>query len=126
MMLKFRFLLWAFGLIMRTHARKKGDFYQHLQGKDFVFQLQTEDQSICRHYQIAGGTVKSNSGAHSDPALTISFRSAEQGVANIVAMKKDKNALMKAIQNKDILVSGDLSLVMWLMAASKHLKPRKK
>jgi ubiquinone biosynthesis protein UbiJ len=39
---------------------------------------------------------------------------------------KDKNAFMKGIQEKDIRIDGDLSLVMWFQGIVKHVKPKSK
>jgi ubiquinone biosynthesis protein UbiJ len=39
---------------------------------------------------------------------------------------KDKNAFMKGIQEKDIKIDGDLSLVMWFQSIVKHVKPKSK
>lgn len=123
-MFKFRALLWALGLMMRRAARKNPEFRQKLEGKDFVFQLQTVDESIVRHYKIANQQVKSRRRSHYQPAFVISFKNAETGLR--ILTSKDKNAFMKGIQEKDIIITGDLSLVMWFQSISKYLKPTKK
>jgi hypothetical protein len=124
LMIKFRLLLWALSLLMKKSAKKNPDFQKQLEGKDFAFQLQTEDGAIVRQFVIKDQTVKSKAKAHQDPAFTISFKDADTGLA--ILTSKDKNAFMKGIQDKDIKISGDLSLVMWFQGISKHLKPKKK
>ena len=123
-MFKFRALLWALGLLMRKSARKNPDFRKQLAGKDFVFQLQTENGKIVRHYKVANDKVVSKGRAHKKPAFTISFKDAETGLR--IMTSKDKNAFMKGIQEKDIVISGDLSLLMWFQGITKHLKSSKK
>lgn len=123
-MIKFQLLLWALGLLMKKAARKNPDFRKQLDGKDFAFQLQTEDGGIVRHYVIANNSVSSKRKAHNNPAFTISFKNADTGLR--ILTSKDKNAFMKGIQEKDIKIAGDLSLVMWFQGVSKYLKPKKK
>lgn len=123
-MFKFRALLWALGLMMRRAARKNPDFRKQLDGKDFVFQIQTVDESIVRHYKIANQQVKSRRRSHYEPAFVISFKDAPTGLR--ILTSKNKNAFMKGIQDKDIIITGDLSLVMWFQSISKYLKSAKK
>ncbi|MAD44678.1 MAG: helicase [Oceanospirillaceae bacterium] len=123
-MFKFRMLLWALALMMKKAARKNPDFRKQLEGKNFAFQLQTVDGAIARQFTVADNAISSRGKAHQDPAFTISFKDAETGL-NILT-SKDKNAFMKGIQDKDITIDGDLSLVMWFQSVSKYLKPRKK
>ena len=53
------------------------------------------------------------------------FRSGDGEVGLKVLTSKNPNAFMKAIQDKDVVISGDLSLVMWFQGISKYLKPSK-
>lgn len=123
-MIKFRLLLWALGLMMKKGAKNNPDFQKQLEGKDFAFQIQTQDGGIVRHYVIKDQKVKSKGRAHAEPAFTISFKDAETGLGIMTA--KDKNAFMKGIQDKNIVISGDFSLVMWFQGIVKYLKPKKK
>lgn len=123
-MIKFPLLLWALSLLMKKAARKNSDFRKQLEGKDFAFQLQTADGNIVRQFVVANNSIRSKRKAHSNPAFTISFKNADTGLR--ILTSKDKNAFMRAIQDKDIAISGDLSLVMWFQSVSKYLKPSKK
>lgn len=123
-MLKFRLLLWALSLLMKKAAKKSPGFQQQIENKDIAFQIQTTDARIVRQFVIANGVVKSRSKALAEPAFTIAFKDQDTGVR--IMTSKDKNAFMKAIQEKDIQVSGDLSLFMWFQGAMKHLKNKKK
>lgn len=123
-MIKFRMLLWLLGYMMKKNARANEDFQKQLQDKDFAFQMQTDDGSVVRSFRIKDQRIKSKGKAHQEPAFTISFKDAEAGLRILTA--KDKNAFMKGIQDKDIKVTGDLSLVMWFQGIAKYLKPRKK
>lgn len=48
--MKFRFLLWAMGLLMARASRNNPAFQQQLKGKDLVFQMQTLDGKVARHF----------------------------------------------------------------------------
>jgi ubiquinone biosynthesis protein UbiJ len=122
--MKFRMLLWALGLMMKKASKNNSDFQKQLVGKDFAFLLQTLDGKLARHYIVKDGRVKSKAGVVTDPAFSISFKDAETGMYIMTA--KDKNAFMKGIQDKDIKIDGDLSLVMWFQGIVKHVKPRSK
>ncbi|WP_320819820.1 helicase [Thalassolituus sp.] len=122
-MIKFRLLLWALALLMKKAAKKNPDFQQQLEGKDFAFQLQTVDGAVVRQYRVLNNTIRSKGKAHKLPAFTIAFRDADIGLK--VLTSKNPNAFMKAIQDKDVVISGDLSLVMWFQGISKYLKPSK-
>lgn len=122
--MKFRMLLWALGLMMKKASKNNPDFKKQLTGKDFAFQIQTLDGKTARHYIVKDERVKSSSGMAKDPAFSISFKDADTGLYIMTA--KDKNAFMKGIQEKDIKIDGDLSLVMWFQGIVKHVKPKSK
>jgi hypothetical protein len=122
--MKFRMLLWALGLMMKKASKNNPDFIKQLVGKDFSFQIQTQDGQIVRHFVVKDERIKSKSGSATDPAFSISFKDAETGLYIMTA--KDKNAFMKGNQEKDIKIAGDLSLVMWLQSIVKHIKPKSK
>ncbi|WP_300428525.1 helicase [uncultured Thalassolituus sp.] len=120
-MIKFRLLLWLMARMMKKAAKTNAEFRAQLEGQDFVFQIQTEDKQTVRHFVVKDGKVKSKGKAHADPAFTISFVSAHKGLKIMTA--KDRNAFMRGIQEKDILLSGDLTKLMWFQGISKYLKP---
>lgn len=122
--MKFRMLLWALGLMMKKASKNNPDFQKQLVGKDFSFLLQTLDGKLARHYIVKDGRVRSKSGSVADPAFSISFKDADTGMYIMTA--KDKNAFMKGIQEKNIKIDGDLSLVMWFQGIVKYVKPRSK
>ena len=121
--MKFSMLLWALGLMMKKASKNNPDFKKKLVGKDFAFQIQTQG-GITRHYIVKNERVTSTSGPAKDPAFSISFKDADTGM--LIMTAKDKNAFMKGIQEKDIKIDGDLSLVMWFQGIVKHVKPKGK
>lgn len=123
--MKFRFLLWMLGLLMARASRRNPAFQQQLVGKDLVFQLQTTDGKVARHYVVRDQRVSSRGGTVPSPAFAISFKDAAYGFATMQAKNKQL-AFMQGIQDKHIQVVGNTGLVMWFQGLMKYLQPRKK
>jgi hypothetical protein len=121
--LKFKFLLWAFGQLLKKAAAKNPACAEYIDGKDIVFQIQTASGSG-RNFTIKDGKVKSSGGLTNEPTFTLTFKDAQAGMSILTA--KDKNAFMAGIQNKDLVISGDFGEVMWFQGLTKFLKPSKK
>ena len=122
--MKFRFLLWAIGLLMARASRKNPAFEQQLQGRDLVFQMQTLDGKVARHFFVRDLRISSKSGLHPKPAFAIAFRDADYGFATLRAGNKQL-AFMQGIQEKHIQIKGNPALVIWFQGLMKYLKPRK-
>ncbi|WP_248746897.1 SCP2 sterol-binding domain-containing protein [Pseudomonas sp. MWU12-2037] len=123
--MKFRFLLWALGLLMARASRKKPAFQQQLADKALVFQLQTLDGKVARHFIVKDQRISSRSGTYPEPAFAIAFKDAAYGFATLQAKNKQL-AFMTGIQDKSIQIKGNPALVMWFQGLMKYLKPRKK
>ncbi|MGP0013821.1 MULTISPECIES: SCP2 sterol-binding domain-containing protein [Pseudomonas] len=123
--MKFRFLLWALGLLMARASRKNPAFQQQLADKALVFQLQTLDGKVARHFIVKDQRISSRSGTYPEPAFAIVFKDAAYGFATLQAKNKQL-AFMTGIQDKSIQIKGNPALVMWFQGLMKYLKPRKK
>ncbi|WP_442110901.1 helicase [Pseudomonas sp. NUPR-001] len=123
--MKFRFLLWAMGLLMAKASRQNPAFQQQLTDKDLVFQLQTLDGKVARHFIVKDMRINSQSGVHPQPAFAIAFKDAAFGFATLQAKNKQL-AFMQGIQDKSIQIKGNPALVIWFQGLMKYLKPKKK
>ncbi|MGH8382062.1 helicase [Pseudomonas sp.] len=123
--MKFRFLLWAMGLLMAKASRNNPAFQQQLADKDLVFQLQTLDGKVARHFIVKGMRISSQSGTYPQPAFAIAFKDAAFGFATLQAKNKQL-AFMQGIQDKSIQIKGNPALVIWFQGLMKYLKPKKK
>ncbi|MCO7514676.1 helicase [Pseudomonas guariconensis] len=123
--MKFRFLLWAMGLLMARASRNNPAFQQQLRDKDLVFQMQTLDGKVARHFIVSGERVSSKGGQHPQPAFAIAFKDAAYGFATLQAANKQL-AFMQGIQDKSIQIKGNPALVIWFQGLMKYLKPKKK
>ncbi|WP_460059661.1 helicase [Pseudomonas sp. S2_A05] len=122
--MKFRFLLWMMGLLMGKASRTNPAFQQQLGDKDLVFQLQTLDGKVARHFVVKDQRITSKSGVVPEPAFAIAFKDAGYGFATMQAKNKQL-AFMQGIQEKSIQLKGNPALVMWFQGLMKYLKPRK-
>ena len=123
--MKFRFLLWMLGFLMGKASRNNPAFQQQLVDKDLVFQLQTLDGKVARHFKVKDQRITSHGGLSREPAFAIGFKDALYGFATMNAKNKQL-AFMQGIQNKDIQIQGNPALVIWFQGLTKYLKPRKK
>jgi hypothetical protein len=119
--MKFRLLLWAMGLLMARASRHNPAFRKQLQDKDLVFQMQTLDGRVARHFIVKDLRVTSRRGAHPQPAFAIAFKDASYGYATLQARNKQL-AFMQGIQDKGIQIKGNPALVMWFQGLMKHLR----
>ena len=122
--MKFRFLLWMMGLLMGKASRTNPAFQQQLGDKDLVFQLQTLDGKVARHFVVKDQRITSKSGEVAEPAFAIAFKDAAFGFATMQAKNKQL-AFMQGIQDKSIQLKGNPALVMWFQGLMKYLVPRK-
>ncbi|MCB1636132.1 MAG: hypothetical protein KDI51_16215 [Xanthomonadales bacterium] len=122
--MKFRFLLWMLGFLIGKASRKNPAFQQQLVDKDLVFQLQTLDGTVARHFKVKDQRITSHSGTYPDPAFSISFKDAAYGFATLQAKNKQL-AFMTGIQDKSIQIKGNPALVIWFQGLTKYLAPKK-
>ncbi|WP_407313699.1 SCP2 sterol-binding domain-containing protein [Pseudomonas sp. nanlin1] len=123
--MKFRLLLWALGLLMARASRQNPAFAQQLKDRDLVFQLQTLDGRIARHFRVKNERITSRSGAVAEPAFAIAFKDAAFGYETLQAKNKQL-AFMQGIQDKTIQIKGNPALVIWFQGLTKYLRPKKK
>lgn len=123
--MKFRLLLWLLGRLLAGASRRNPEFREQLQGRELVFQLQTRDGRIARHFIVRDQRIRSASGTVVQPAFSVAFRDAAYGFATLTADNRQL-AFMQGIQNKDIQISGNPALVLWFQGLTQLLGPQKK
>jgi hypothetical protein len=112
------------GLLMGKASRNNAAFQQQLGDKELVFQLQTLDGKVSRHFFVKNQRITSRSGTYPDPAFAIAFKDAAYGFATMQAKNKQL-AFMTGIQDKSIQIKGNPALVIWFQGLTKYLKPKK-
>ena len=123
--MKFRFLLWLLGRLLAGASRRNPQFREQLVDRDLVFQLQTRDGRIARHFIVQNLRIRSAAGCVAHPDFSIAFRDAAYGFGILTATNKQL-AFMQGIQNKDIQILGNPALVLWFQGLVSQLDPRQK
>lgn len=94
---------------------------QILDGRQVTLEFGSEADDIARHYVFDNGTFKQKAGKAEEPSLRIDFKDSMTGVK--LLMSGDAAAFMTAIQDKDVKMEGDYSLLMWFTQLAKHIVP---
>ncbi|MGD4317587.1 hypothetical protein QT621_24205, partial [Xanthomonas citri pv. citri] len=116
-------LLFAVGLRL-TQLAKMGDdkFKGLLENRNFTIQLGSDAEQTSRYYEINNGTFSQYAGPAKEPTLTITFKDSMTGVKLLT--KGEATAFMTGIQNGDLKMSGDYSLLMWFNQVAKFIVPK--
>ncbi|WP_211233598.1 helicase [Zooshikella ganghwensis] len=122
-MIKLKLLLWVMGLLMGRASKRNEKLRKKLDDKQLTVQFQTDDQRVARHFIIENQKILSRSGVADQHDFAISFKDAGTGLAVLTA-KNSQLAFMQAIQEKQLIVTGDLSQVMWFQGIAKYWLPR--
>src|SRR5437868_15123299 len=113
-MLKFKFLLWAFALMLKRLVRSNADCARYVNNwafggllakKRLVFQIRTA-AGAGRYFVIEGGAIRSAAGLVSNPHFTLSFTDAAKGF-EILSAKDSQAAVLRALGSRDLTISGD-------------------
>ncbi len=123
--MKFRFLLWLLGRLLAGASRSNAEFREQLVDRDLVFQLQTRDGRIARHYIVQDLRIRSAAGCVAHPDFSIAFRDAAYGFS-VLAASNRQLAFMQGIQNKDIQIQGNPALLLWFQGLVGQLGARQK
>ena len=96
-------------------------FTSLLQNRNFTIQLGSEEEGIARYFTINNGKFSQHGGEATDPTLTITFKDSMTGVKLLT--KADAAAFMSGIQQGDVKMTGDYSLLMWFNQVAKYIVP---
>lgn len=92
-----------------------------LKDRKVSIELGSEADGIARYYVFDEGSFKQYAGKANQPSLRIDFKDSLTGVKLLTG--GDVAAFMTAIQDKDLTMEGDYSLLMWFNQLAKHIVP---
>ncbi|WP_114799878.1 hypothetical protein U0021_07150 [Moraxella canis] len=111
-------LLAAIGLRLQNLAKTRdNDSFNHLV-KDKSVCIQFTAPDVERYYRFENGHFGQTMGKAQHPDLTIDFKNSMTGAKLLT--KGDVAALMTAIQDGDVKVTGDYKLVLWFAGIAKQ------
>lgn len=120
----FRLLIWVLARLMIRGSKRNEEFRQRAARKNTVFQLMTKDGRIVRQIVFNNGWVTTYPSIAEKPDFTLSFKDSRYGFS--VLMSKNKDDFFKGVQAGDILIHGDLSLMLWFQSLVDCLRSGKK
>lgn len=110
-----RFLLWRFGRQMAAASQYNPAMQQQLAGRRLVFQLQTADDRIARHFIVTAGCMLTRAGRHPHPDIRLVFHN-PRTLGYCLDPQQRQLVLLTGVQNGDIEFRGNPALSLWLQA----------
>ncbi|PNK60955.1 hypothetical protein [Psychrobacter sp. FDAARGOS_221] len=115
-------LLTAVGIRLAMLAKSDDpEIQQLLEDRKVSIEFGSSADGIARYYVFDEGTFNQYAGSANDPRLRIDFKDSMTGVKLLAS--GDITAFMSAIQDKEMTVEGDYSLLMWFGQLAKHIVP---
>ncbi|MDO4896805.1 MAG: hypothetical protein Q3971_05515 [Moraxella sp.] len=110
-------LLYGLGLRLSSLAGSdNAEFNKLIADKEIAMQFVAGD--VARYYRFVDGHFGQAGGTAKHADLTIEFKDSLTGVKLI--SKGDISALMSAIQDGEVKITGDYKLVLWFAGVVKH------
>lgn len=121
--MKYKILLWLMSWMYQRSANRSEKMQKFLEQSDKKIRFTTEAGKPERTFVFEPGAVSSRSNDQTEADMTIRFVDAKTGFTVLWAMAKgtDKNAFMRAIQEKQVKIEGDMMLLMWFQKSVKYL-----
>lgn len=112
-------LLATLGARLAYLAKHSDDvtFLALIQDKKIALQFSSDD-GVARYYRIENNAIAQTTGRANDADLTIHFKDSNEG-AKLLA-RGDTVALMQAIQDGKLTITGDYKLILWFVSLAKH------
>ena len=122
--MKLRLLLLLMASMYRRAISKNPSMREYLQDVDKTIQFATDSQKVAWYLRFRDQKLSTAAKLTDDADLKVSFTNAKTGFAVLWSMAtgKDKNAFMRAIQDKQLTVEGDPMLLMWFQKSVKYLR----
>lgn len=117
--MKLRLLLWGLGWLLRRTFRRDQAFREQLK-TPLNFAVMAEREGVARTYQMSTQAVSSEKGLHAQPDLVLRFPDAAMAYQTLTSA--DRNAFMRAIQEKQVTIEGDPRELFRLQKLMAHLK----
>ncbi len=86
-----------------------------------TIELASDESDVARYYRFDNGQFSQHSGHAEKADLTINFKDSMTGVKLLT--KGDQSAFMTAVQEGNLSIEGDYSLMMWFNKLAKHIVP---
>jgi trimethylamine-N-oxide reductase (cytochrome c) len=109
---KFSLILFALAQALRHTARNYPVFAERLKERNLVAQVTAREEEIGRWFELRNGKVKSRSGRHPSPDITLAFKTARQG-AQLLTPPINWLDQINAQKDFNLTVDGPEDLTNW-------------
>lgn len=92
-----------------------------LTDKQVTIEFVSQETDIARYFSFDNGQFRQHSGHADEPNLSIKFKDSMIGVKLLT--KGNLPAFMTAVQENNLSIDGDYSLMMWFNKLGKHIVP---
>lgn len=89
--------------------------------RQVTIELASTESDVARYFTFDNGQFSQHSGHAKDADLTINFKDSMTGVSLLT--KGSLPAFMTAVQEGNLSIDGDYSLMMWFNKLAKHIVP---
>ncbi|MEJ2042470.1 MAG: SCP2 sterol-binding domain-containing protein [Reinekea sp.] len=122
--MKLRLMLWLMAVLYKRAIRRNASMREYLADVEKTIQFTTDQRNVKRYLKFRDQKLASQSAEVDSADMTIRFRSAKEGFNVLWAMAsgKDKNAFMRAIQDKQLAVEGDVTVLMWFQQSLRYIR----
>jgi hypothetical protein len=114
-------LLASLGLRMKQLARTSPKFIEMIYDRQFRIEIAAEN-GAARHLVVDHGQVRTETAAGQLADFSIVFANTDYAVKTL--LKGDSSAFMSGMQNGEIKMEGDFSLLVWFTKAAKLIPPK--
>ncbi|WP_367106240.1 hypothetical protein [uncultured Psychrobacter sp.] len=97
------------------------DVSKLLEDRKVTIEIASKESDVARYFSFDNGQFGQHSGHADDADLTINFQDSMTGVRLLT--KGSLPAFMTAVQEGNLSIEGDYSLMMWFNKLSKHIVP---
>ena len=115
-------LLAAIGYRLSTLASSDNEAFKALiADKKATIEFASSESDVARYFSFDHGQFSQHRGHAEAPTLTITFKDSMTGVKLLT--KGDLPAFMTAVQDKELTIEGEYSLLMWFNKLAKYIVP---
>jgi len=97
------------------------EFKALLEDRNVTIEITSAEAEVARYFSFADGQFEQHSGHATETDLTITFKDSMTGVKLLT--KGDLPSFMTAVQEGNLSIEGEYSLMMWFNKLAKHIVP---
>jgi hypothetical protein len=108
----------------KRSVRRNEGMRDYLKDVEKTIQFATDARNVSRYMKFQNQQIASAAIEADSADMTVRFATPAAGFQILWAMAtgKDKNAFMRGIQDKQVVIEGDMMLLMWFQKSMKYIR----